>query len=102
MQGSEERQPRKSIGKENKALPTPPTRLHVFGESRVEGPRELLKMQRLLSTNAFGWRGQQVSVKLLILNSEESPSTWFGFSSPPPLQLMRPSAENVPADPEHV
>lgn len=42
------------MGKENKALPTHPTRLHVFGDECVDGPRELLKIQRLLSTNAFG------------------------------------------------
>lgn len=47
----------KTIGKENKALPTAPARLHVLGEGRVEGPRELLKIQRLLSTSAFGWKG---------------------------------------------
>lgn len=55
-------------------------------------------MQSLLSPDAFGWRGQRVSTKALVLNS----STWFGFCSPPLLQLIRPSPENVPADPQHM
>lgn len=42
--GSEEKQSCKTIGKENKALPTPlPTRIHVFGGRHVKGPRELLQ-----------------------------------------------------------
>lgn len=55
-------------------------------------------MQSLLSPGAFGWRGQRVSTKALVLNS----STWFGFRSPPLLQLIRPSPESVPADPQHM
>jgi len=100
MQRSEERQLCKTTGKENRALPTPPARLHVVGKGRVDGPRELLKTQRLLSTSAFGWRGQQANVKLL--NSEEGLRTSVGFCSPSLLQLIRPSAESVPADPRHV
>lgn len=48
-----------------------------------KGPRELLMIQRAFSTDAFGWRGLQVS-------------TWFGFGSPPPFQTIRLSARSIP------
>lgn len=69
MQRSKERQLCKPHGQENKALPTALTRPHVFVEVRVEAPRELLKVQRLLSTSAIGW-GNQVSVELLLFSWE--------------------------------
>lgn len=100
--GAKKGSPVKPQWKKTNAPSTPPARLHVFGRGCGEGPRGLLKVQRRLSTNVLEWRGQQVSLKLLVLNSEEGPSTWFGFCSPALLQLIRPSAESVPADPKHV
>lgn len=76
MQRSKERQLCKPHGQENKALPTAPSRLHVFGEVSVEAPRELLKVQRLLSTSAVGWRS--LCVELLVFSWEKAPGILLG------------------------
>lgn len=81
-----ERQSWKTLGKEHKAVPTPPpqTGPTCFGGGDAQkGPGELLMIQRAFSTDVFWRRGQQVS-------------TWFGFGSPPPFQLISTSTESVP------
>lgn len=75
--------PEKPRGKSTKPYPPPSQAPRVWGEDVRKGPEELLTIQRAFSTDAFGRRGLQVS-------------TWFGFGSPPPFQLIRPSTESVP------
>lgn len=80
---SHERQPWKNCCRRAQS-PTPPSpALRIWGGDVRKGPGEPLTIQRAFSTDAFGRRGLQVS-------------TWFGFGSPPPSQLIRLSAERVP------
>lgn len=73
----------KPLGKSTKPYPPPGQASCVCGGNVQKGPRELLTICRAFSMDAFWRRGLQVS-------------TWFGFGSPPPSQLIRPSAESVP------
>lgn len=81
MKGS----PGKPLGKNTNPYPPHPlARPCTFqeGGDMRKGSGELLMIQRVFSTDAFGRRGLQVS-------------TWFGFGSPPPFQLIRLSTESV-------